>query len=194
MNKRDHNEASIIELNPMRILIVAVMIMIKGWASAQEIYNFSSDSDMGKWYIVDDVVMGGRSGGEMKLSDEGHAIFEGRVSLENNGGFSSVRYRPEKISAEGFASFMIRVKGDGRNYQFRIRTHLNEYQSYVYEFETSGEWQLIRIPFSEMYPSFRGMRLNMPNFPGKQLEECSFLISNKKNETFRLEIDRIWME
>lgn len=170
------------------------MIMSTVWASAQKIYDFSSDSDMSKWYIVDDVVMGGRSDGEMRVSDEGNAIFEGRVSLENNGGFSSVRYRPEKISAEGYAAFMIRVKGDARNYQFRVKSRLNEYQSYVYEFETSVEWQVIRIPFSEMYPSFRGMRLDMPNFPGQQLQECSFLISNKKNETFRLEIDSIWME
>ena len=30
--------------------------------------------------------------------------------------------------------------------------------------------------------------------PGEVLRECSFLISNKKNESFRLEIDRIWLE
>ena len=38
------------------------------------------------------------------------------------------------------------------------------------------------------------MQLNMPNYPGEVLRECSFLISNKKNESFRLEIDRIWLE
>ena len=170
------------------------MMMNAGWATAQEIYDFSVNSDMGDWIIVDDVVMGGRSNGHMKLSDQGNAIFEGRVSLENNGGFSSVRYRPGKKSSEGYAAFMVRLKGDARNYQFRVRSRSNEYQSYVYEFETSGDWQVIRIPFNEMVPSFRGMRLNMPNYPGKQLQECSFLISNKKNENFRLEIDKIWME
>ncbi|MEX0982047.1 MAG: CIA30 family protein [Bacteroidales bacterium] len=186
--------ANTVELNPMRKIILAIMMMNAGWASAQEIYDFSADSDMGDWYIVDDVVMGGRSDGQMKLSDEGNAIFEGRVSLENNGGFSSVRYRPDKISSERYAAFMVRLKGDTRNYQFRVRSRLNEYQSYVYEFETNGDWQIIRIPFNEMYPSFRGMRLKLPNYPGKQLQECSFLISNKKNENFRLEIDKIWME
>jgi hypothetical protein len=30
--------------------------------------------------------------------------------------------------------------------------------------------------------------------PGEVLRECSFLISNKKNESFRLEIDKIWLE
>ncbi len=168
-------------------------IINAGRASSQDIYVFSTISGINNWYIVDDVVMGGRSEGTLIISDEGNAIFEGRVSLENNGGFSSVRYRTEKISAEGYAAFMVRVKGDTRNYQFRVRSRPNDYQSYIYEFETSGEWQVIRIPFSKMYPVFRGMRLDMPNYPGKQLQECSFLISNRKNEAFRLKIDRIWM-
>jgi hypothetical protein len=37
------------------------------------------------------------------------------------------------------------------------------------------------------------MRLNMPNYPGEVLSEYSFLISNKKNERFTLEIDKIWL-
>ena len=37
------------------------------------------------------------------------------------------------------------------------------------------------------------MRLNMPNYPGEVLGECSFLISNKKNERFILKIDKIWL-
>ena len=40
----------------MKKLIVLVMIMNTGWASAQKIYDFSADSDMSDWYIVDDVV------------------------------------------------------------------------------------------------------------------------------------------
>lgn len=57
-----------------------------------------------------------------------------------------------------------------------------------------GEWQEVTVPFDKMIPTFRGIRLNMPNYPGEILRECSFLISNKKNESFRLEIDKIWLE
>ena len=76
MNYSDHHVANVIELNPIRVLIVALMMMNKGWACTQEKYDFSSDRDMSKWYIVDNVMMGGRSDGEIKLSDEGNAILE----------------------------------------------------------------------------------------------------------------------
>lgn len=163
-------------------------------SSAQEIYDFNRQGNLNGWFVVDDVVMGGRSSGGMQLSDEGYAVFKGNVSLENYGGFSSVRYRFDKMSAGDQSVFKIRVKGDKKNYQFRAKTSVRERQSYVYEFSTSGQWEVIEIPFEKMYPSFRGMTLDMPNYPGQDLQECSILIANKKNESFRLEIDRIWME
>jgi hypothetical protein len=61
----------------------------------------------------------------------------------------------------------------------------------VYEFKTTGEWQEIEIPFSEMYPRFRGYRLDIPNYQGESLTEIAFLIGNKVRETFQLEIDYI---
>ena len=33
-----------------------------------------------------------------------------------------------------------------------------------------------------MYPSFRGRKLDKPNFPKEYIEEIGFLIGNKKNE------------
>lgn len=178
----------------MKFLLIAAAIMSFGETRSQEIYKFSTSGSLEDWIVVDDVVMGGRSQGAMQLTRDGHAIFEGKVSLENYGGFSSVRYRFDNRSTAGQSVFKIRVKGDKKNYQFRVKSSTGERQSYVYEFSTSGQWEVIEIPFEDMYPSFRGMILAMPNYPGQQLQECSFLISNKKNESFRLEIDRIWME
>jgi hypothetical protein len=57
-------------------------------------------------------------------------------------------------------------------------------------FLTSGEWQEIKIPLKEMYPSFRGRRLNQPNFSTHYMEEIAFLIGNKKEENFELLIDK----
>ena len=42
-----------------------------------------------------------------------------------------------------------------------------------------------------MYPSFRGRRLDEPNFSHDYIEEIVFLIGNKKNENFELIIDKI---
>ena len=52
------------------------------------ITNFGPDAN--PWRNVDDVVMGGVSSSSMRI-EEGVAVFKGEVSLENNGGFASVR-------------------------------------------------------------------------------------------------------
>ena len=56
------------------------------------IFDFSPDSNTEQWKIVDDIVMGGKSNGSFSLNEEGHGVFEGHVSLKNNGGFSSLQY------------------------------------------------------------------------------------------------------
>ena len=53
------------------------------------LFNFTADSDISNWKILDDVVMGGRSDGNFKMNTEGHGEYTGRVSLKNNGGFSN---------------------------------------------------------------------------------------------------------
>lgn len=158
---------------------------------AQSIYDFDKDSKLNNWYIVDDVVMGGRSNGNFDLSKDGHGLFSGEVSLENNGGFSSVRFNSERISTKGYSKIALKIKGDGKNYQLRIKAQDKEYYSYVKYFPTSGEWEEVEVLLKDMYPSFRGRTLDMPNFDKEQIEELAILIANKKAERFELLIDKI---
>ena len=178
----------------MKTAVISAILFMSMQLLAQEVYDFSPENKSGDWFVVDDRVMGGRSQGNVGLSEEGHGIFQGKVSLENNGGFSSIRARMQELETKDYSAFKIRLKGDGKNYQFRVRSQLNERHSYQYEFQTTGEWQEVTVPFDKMIPTFRGMRLSLPNYPGEFLRECSFLVSNKKNESFRLEIDKIWLE
>jgi hypothetical protein len=158
------------------------------------IFNFDKTSNLQNWKIVDDVVMGGRSNGQMEITKEGFGRFYGNISLENNGGFSSVRYTLDPKSTKGFSKFVLKLKGDGKTYQFRVKSERNQRHSHIYKFQTTGNWEIVEIPFEEMYASFRGYRLNMPNFNGAQIEEIAFLIGNKKEESFELLIDAITME
>ena len=155
------------------------------------LFDFNKDSDLTNWFVVDDVVMGGRSDGQFELNEAGHAVFAGQVSLENNGGFSSVRYRFKPKSIDGYTTMVLRLKGDGKRYQFRVKPDKSDRHSYIYLFETTKEWQTIEIPLHEMVPRFRGRILDLPNYQGKVLEEIAFLIGNKKAEHFKLEIDQI---
>ena len=155
------------------------------------IYDFNHYSDIQDWKIVDDVVMGGESSGTFALNADGYGVFSGIISLENNGGFSSVRYRFQKIKVEENTKVVIKLRGDAKNYQFRIKANSEDYYSYIIPFSTSGEWQEIDIQLKDMYPSFRGRRLDQPNFSEDSLEEITFLIANKKEESFKLLIDKI---
>ena len=156
--------------------------------------DFDTDSKLENWVVVDDVVMGGISEGQLNINEQGNAVFKGRVSTENNGGFSSVRHSFETIETLEYSKVMIRLKGDGKQYQFRVKTAKYDRHSYVYDFKTSGDWEIIEIPLSEMEPRFRGRILDMPNYPRKILEEIAFLIGNKKEESFQLEIDHIILD
>ena len=158
------------------------------------IFDFTTNANTSNWRVVDDVVMGGKSNGDFKLNKDGFGEYSGKISLENNGGFSSLRYRFKEKSIKGFSKVILKIKGDGKKYQFRIKKDGNDSHSYISSFSTSGNWQTIEIKLSEMYPAFRGRVLDMENLSSDSIEEVAFLIGNKKEEDFRLYIDKISLE
>jgi hypothetical protein len=89
---------------------------------------------------------------------------------------------------------VLKVKGDGKRYQFRLKSSLQDFYSYVSYFETTGEWQQIKLPLDAMYPVFRGSRLDLPNFARSSFAEIGILIGNSKAESFKLLIDEIHLE
>jgi hypothetical protein len=128
------------------------------------------------------------------LTDAGHGKFSGHVSLANNGGFASIQLnRTIKLSEEK-KFIVMRVKGDGKAYEFRLKGDISHSESYVHQFTTSGEWENIKLAISEFYPQFRGRKLNIPNFNFNNIEQMSFLIANKQEEDFELLIDWIGLE
>ena len=170
-----------------------ILILLTGWFMSPDttLVDFQKESSLQNWYTVDDVVMGGRSNGNFYINDHGHGEFTGTVSLENNGGFSSLRHVFSQKDVSSYTTISIRLKGDGKSYQFRAKSERSERYSYTYNFETSGEWQWVEIPMEAMVPTWRGRQLNYPNYPAQNLEEIGILIGNKKAEKFSLEIDEI---
>lgn len=169
------------------ILIITSLIVMQ----TNTIVDINKNTKPETWSVVDDVVMGGRSSGRFDINDNGHGVFHGKVSLENNGGFSSLRHRFEKITTTPYTKIVLRVKGDGKSYQFRVKTKSTDYYSYISYFETTNDWQSIEILLEDMYPAFRGRKLDIPNYSAEGIEEIAILIGNKKAENFRLEIDKI---
>lgn len=155
------------------------------------LFDFSKTNNLQGWFVVSDDVMGGRSQAEFVLNAEGNGLFQGKVSLENNGGFASVHYRFKRVEIGDSKMLVLHLKGDGNRYQARIYANTRDSHSYISYFNTSGDWQIIEIPLANMYPSFRGRKLDQPNFLDPGIVEIAFLIGNKKNESFSLQIHKI---
>lgn len=155
------------------------------------IFDFNTLSNISKWVIVDDVVMGGKSNGTFKLDIDGNGVFEGNISLENNGGFSLLKYQFKKIAVLNYKQIKLRIKGDGKRYQFRVKSNQNNQHSYISFFNTTTNWQTVTIELADLIPYYRGKKLNLPYFPCKELDEIGILLGNNKNEDFKLKIDSI---
>lgn len=157
------------------------------------IYNFNSKDHLKDWTIVNDGVMGGLSKSSIELSPLGNALFTGEISLDNNGGFASVRHRTNIKTVQNYRLVNLRVRGKASTYQFRIKKSVQDSYSYVHEFEVTSEWQTVKLKLSDFYPRYRGRTLNLPDFEADVIEEVAFLIGNKKQEEFKLEIDKIYL-
>lgn len=148
-----------------------------------------------QWRAVNDDVMGGLSQGGGVMED-GKLVFSGTLSLENNGGFSSVRTESGAFNFTGAEGIALRVKGDGRIYQLRLSTdarHRGSLVSYQRKFETKeGEWMEVKVPFSEMKPSWRGRMLSGHVLDFAKVSQLGILIGDKKEGDFRLEVD--WLK
>ena len=160
----------------------------------QLITDFSNFSKQ-KWQIVNDDVMGGLSESSLQINYDGNAVFLGRVSLENNGGFASVKNH-ETLNLSGFESIRLHLKGDGRRYSFRLQTGSKQYQhpwSYEHRFDTEKDlWMEVNLPLNEFTATFRGSRPeNAPELDLSAIATFGFLISDKQEGEFRLEIDKI---
>lgn len=161
-------------------------------STSHTLFDFNKESNLNDWKIVNDGVMGGVSQSQMVINDEGNAVFSGKVSLDYNGGFASVRYNPETIDVSNYTQIVIRCKGPANKYQIRAKSSWRERHSYIQYIEVHEDWQEIKVDMSDMYPQFRGYELEMPNYPKKELGEFAILIGNKKYQDFELEID--WIE
>jgi monofunctional biosynthetic peptidoglycan transglycosylase len=151
-----------------------------------------SDADRSEWYVINDGVMGGVSQSDIRRTDQGTGVFAGVLSLENNGGFASVRVVVGLQDLSTYAGLEFRVRGDGRAYQLRLRTN-DGFDGIAYRahFETlDGEWTTKRIPFDEFLPTFRGRTLrDAPPLDTSRIRQLSFMLADKKPGPFSLEID-----
>ena len=183
------------------LLTLIISLLIANWSNGQNskknsemiIEDFKEEEHL-DWRIVNDGVMGGLSSSKLELIEDGKALFSGYVSLENNGGFASVRGLLGEKDASGIDKILIRVKGDGKKYDLRIRTNRNfDGISYRVPFKTEKDkWTTHEFFLSDFIPSFRGRKLkNRPLLTASEIRQVGILIADKQVGKFELVIDQI---
>ncbi len=136
------------------------------------------------WGAVDDVVMGGVSESGLRLMS-GYALFSGNVSIDNSGGFASVRTRnfDPSLDLSNYRGIELRVKGDGQRYKVFVRTEAKwDGVGYAYSFDTEpDEWTTVRVPFRDLVPIFRAKTVRDAQ-PIDLSQICSFQLMLSKFE------------
>ena len=155
------------------------------------------DKPSGKWtdwMVVNDSVMGGISQSRPEITDRDTLVFLGNVSFENNGGFASIRHVAEPFGLEEGQGILLRVKGDGKKYQLRVRTSDGfDGMAYKTDFKTvKGEWQEFRFPWNAFTATYRGQSIkDAPLLKPSNIRQVGFLIADKQAGSFELEIESI---
>lgn len=177
----------------MAVLLLAVSLAT---AAPETVAEFTPEEakSMG-WRIVNDGVMGGLSKGRLSVSKQGVMTFKGELSLENNGGFSSLRSEDLSLDLADADGVKLRVKGDGRTYQMRFYTDARfrgREVSFKADFKTrKGEWTEVEVPFEDFVGSFRGMTLRKEKFEPAKIRRVGLLLADKKAGRFELQVDWI---
>lgn len=146
------------------------------------------DLTLEPWLAVNDVVMGGVSESEMTATEHG-LRFQGDLSLDNNGGFASVR----RLFAAGFAGvtgFRLCIRGDGRTYQFRLRADRQlDGTAWRAKFEAGNQWRIVDLPLSDFEPVWRGRLVADANpLDPSGIRQIGFLLADGRPGTFALDV------
>lgn len=158
---------------------------------SRELFRFDSAASVTDWYAIDDAVMGGVSRSRLRHDAAGHAVFEGVLSLDNRGGFASVRSRPRDLGAAGAVAYLLEARGDGRRYKLNLRTDdAFDGMNYQAEFEPpAGAWASVRLPLDAFAPTFRGRHVpGAPPLDPARLRQVGLLIADRQAGSFSLDV------
>ena len=160
-------------------------------AAEKNIASFKTEESLKSWTSVNDGVMGGVSKGGFKRTDQGTLLFTGDLSLENRGGFASIRMKPSALGLDGMTALVVKAKGDGRTYwvDLRVTDQMSASSYRAYLPTTAGEWQETRIPLADFKLQAFGRDLPLMAINAAKVASVGFTLADKKAGPFTLDIE-----
>lgn len=183
-------------------MLVLPLLLPMGWfmiaeAPPQSLFDFTGADAAREWQTVNDNVMGGVSEGRFRITDRKTLEFFGTLSLQNNGGFASVRTKAKKLGFEQGDTVVAKLRGDGRKYLLNL--YLSKPQmafSYRAAVQTKkDEWIEVNVPLDKFEATSFGRPVkDAGRLKPEEISVLGFMLSDKKAGPFRLEVESIRVE
>ncbi len=184
-----------------KMLMLPLLILMGSFVMAQDtpqtLFDFTGADAAKEWQNVNDGVMGGVSEGKLKITDKKTLEFFGTLSLENNGGFASVRTKAKKLDLGKGDTVVAKVRGDGREYMLNL--YLNKPLiafSYRATVQTKkDEWIEVKVPLDKFEATSFGRPVKDAGVVDpKEISALGFMLSDKKAGPFKMEVESIKVE
>ncbi len=176
----------------LTLLLALFLMQAVAERSLLPLLDFAGPEAATKWQAVNDGVMGGISDGRFRITPDKTLEFFGTLSLENNGGFASVRTTPMDFNIKAGDTLVARVKGDGREYVFNIYTKSRR-MAFSYRAPlptTKDEWREVEIPLADFIPTAFGRRVQgMGPVEPDQINGLGFMLSDKRAGPFTMQVE-----
>jgi monofunctional biosynthetic peptidoglycan transglycosylase len=183
-------------------MLVLPLLLPMGWFMIaedppQSLFDFTGADAAREWQTVNDNVMGGVSEGRFRITDRKTLEFFGTLSLQNNGGFASVRTKAKKLGFEQGDTVVAKLRGDGRKYLLNL--YLSKPQmafSYRATVQTKkDEWIEVNVPLDKFEATSFGRPVkDAGRLKPEEISVLGFMLSDKKAGPFRLEVESIRVE
>lgn len=180
----------------MKILLI---IMAFSTTTSGFIFNFGTQNNTETWRIVNDAVMGGLSTSGI-TENKNSILFKGETSLDNNGGFASMRTLIEKDSLKDCTTMTIRFKSSSTDRTFGLSLKTSQryyipYHKFTFSPKTN-DWEELKVNITE-FKHYRISEIIGENMPLDVLSEVfniALIVSDTKAGPFDIEIDFIKFE
>ena len=168
------------------------------------LFEFTTPQAVNGWSSVDDSVMGGISASTttwVETDGSGALLFAGRMTTEQNGGFTST-FGPVDDNlgqrAAGARALGVNAFGDGRTYVLQLRTGQSGQDRWIARFTppsttAAGSQDLVLIPIDSFAPVNRFLRPTTPSAaldPSTIMQIGIYLIDEQVGD-FRLAVQQI---
>ena len=174
-------------------MIILLLHMFTTQSASTSLFTFGKQGNTDDWFIINDGVMGGLSAGTVTDTEQ-TTIFEGTVSLDNNGGFTAYRSPYGTFDFSAYETVTIRARGGGQVIGFSLQMARAYYEPYYrVTFEPTNEWQEYTFSLRDMPAMRLGRSLgwSMTTAELAKVIRLGFITTAKKAGAFEVEIDYI---